>query len=500
MPDKKYIMAMDQGTTSSRCIIFDLNGRAVGSFQKEFEQIFPQPGYVEHNPMEILSSQLDSSRMAMVDAGVRPDEIIAIGITNQRETVVAWQRSTGKPVYNAIVWQCRRSAPFCEKLKNDGTAEYIKEKTGLIVDAYFSGTKMKWILDNVPEAARLNEIGDLCFGTVDSWLLWNLTGGRVHATDITNASRTMLFDIHRRDWDSRLLDIMGVSKESLPEVKASAGYFGTTVESIFGAAIPVTGIAGDQHAATFGQCCFETGSAKNTYGTGCFILMNTGEQPIESKSGLLTTVCWQLGDKVTYALEGSAFNAGSAIKWLRDELHIIESAQQADRFAEEVEDSCGLSFVPAFTGLGAPYWDMYARGVLLGITRGTSNKHIARAVLESIALQCYDLFKAMEKDSGIELREIKVDGGVSNSRFVMQLQSDLLGLDVIRPDFVETTALGAAYFAGIGAGVWNSLDELRAVWKLGAVFKPAMSRENADKQISLWHKAVERSMGWATEQ
>lgn len=499
MPDKKYIMAMDQGTTSSRCIIFDLEGRAVGSFQEEFEQIFPQPGYVEHNPMEILSTQMNSARMAMSDAGISAEDIAAIGITNQRETVVAWQRSTGKPVYNAIVWQCRRSAPLCERLKSDGTAEYIKEKTGLIVDAYFSATKMKWILDNVPEAAELNKAGDLCFGTVDSWLLWNLTGGRIHATDITNASRTMLFDIHKRDWDNTLLEIMGVSRKSLPEVKASAGYFGTTVESIFGAAIPVTGIAGDQHAATFGQCCFDVGSAKNTYGTGCFILMNTGEQPIKSKSGLLTTVCWQLGDKVTYALEGSAFNAGSAIKWLRDELHIIESAQQADTFAEEVEDSYGLSFVPAFTGLGAPYWDMYARGVLLGITRGTSNKHIARAVLESIALQCYDLFMAMEKDSGIELSEIKVDGGVSNSRFVMQLQADLLGHDVIRPDFVETTALGAAYFAGIGAGVWKTFDELRAVWKLGTVFKPTMDEKIAAKQISLWHRAVERSRGWAEE-
>ena len=499
MPEKKYIMSMDQGTTSSRCIIFDLEGKAVGSFQREFEQIFPQPGYVEHNPMEILSSQMDSARMAMSDAGISADEIAAIGITNQRETVIAWQRSTGKPIYNAIVWQCRRSAPFCEKLKSDGTAEYIKEKTGLIIDAYFSATKMKWILDNVPEARELNEAGDLCFGTVDSWLLWNLTGGKVHATDITNASRTMLFDIHKCDWDDRLLDIMGVSRASLPEVKASAGYFGTSVESIFGAEIPITGIAGDQHAATFGQCCFEEGSAKNTYGTGCFILMNTGEKPIKSESGLLTTVCWQLGDKVTYALEGSAFNAGSAIKWLRDELHIIESAQQADRFAEEVDNSYGLSFVPAFTGLGAPYWDMYARGVLLGITRGTSNKHIARAVLESIALQCHDLFKAMEKDSGIELTEIKVDGGVSNSRFVMQLQADLLGHNVIRPDFVETTALGAAYFAGIGAGVWKNLDELRAVWKLGKTFTPAISKEDAERQIALWHRAVERSRGWVEE-
>ncbi len=499
MPDKKYIMAMDQGTTSSRCIIFDTDGKAVGSYQEEFEQIFPQPGFVEHNPMEILSSQMNSARMAMSDAGITADEIAAIGITNQRETVIAWQRSTGKPVYNAIVWQCRRSAPFCEKLKADGTADYIKEKTGLIIDAYFSGTKMKWILDNVPEAGRLNEEGDLCFGTVDSWLLWNLTGGKVHATDITNASRTMLFDIHKRDWDDKLLDIMGVRRESLPEVRASAGYFGTSVESILGAEIPITGIAGDQHAATFGQCCFEEGSAKNTYGTGCFILMNTGDKPIVSESGLLTTVCWQLGDKVTYALEGSAFNAGSAIKWLRDELHIIESPQQADAFAEEVDNSYGLSFVPAFTGLGAPYWDMYARGVLLGITRGTSNKHIARAVLESIALQCYDLFRAMEKDSGISLTEIKVDGGVSNSRFVMQLQADLLGLDVVRPSFVETTALGAAYFAGIGAGIWHDLEELRSVWELGRRFEPSVSREAAEKQIQLWHRAVERSMSWVGE-
>ncbi len=499
MPDKKYILSMDQGTTSSRCIIFDLEGKAVSTFQEEFNQIFPQPGYVEHDPMEILSSQMNSARMAMKNAGITAEKIAAIGITNQRETVIAWQRSTGRPIYNAIVWQCRRSAPFCETLKSDGTDVYIKEKTGLIVDAYFSATKMKWILENVPEAKELNEKNDLCFGTVDSWLLWNLTGGKVHATDITNASRTMLFDIHKRDWDDKLLGIMGVSRESLPEVKASAGYFGTSVESIFGGEIPITGIAGDQHAAAFGQCCFEKGSAKNTYGTGCFIIMNTGDTPIVSESGLLTTVCWQLGDEVTYALEGSAFNAGSAIKWLRDELHIIESAQQADRFAEEVEDSCGLSFVPAFTGLGAPYWDMYARGVLLGITRGTTNKHIARAVLESIALQCYDLFMAMEKDSGIKLTEIKVDGGVSNSRFVMQLQADLLGRNVIRPAFVETTALGAAYFAGIGAGIWKNLDELRSVWKLDRTFTPEISSEDAEKHIKLWHRAVERSMNWASE-
>lgn len=499
MSEKKYILSMDQGTTSSRSIIFDLDGNAVGSFQEEFEQIFPQPGYVEHNPMEILSSQMNSARMAISDAGISADEIVSIGITNQRETVVAWQRSTGKPIYNAIVWQCRRSAALCEELKNNGTDAYIKEKTGLIVDAYFSATKMKWILDNVPEAKKLNDADDLCFGTVDSWLLWNLTGGKVHATDITNASRTMLFDIHKRDWDDKLLEIMGVSRKSLPEVKASAGYFGTAVESILGAEIPITGIAGDQHAATFGQCCFEKGSAKNTYGTGCFILMNTGEKPIVSESGLLTTVCWQLGDEVTYALEGSAFNAGSAIKWLRDELHIIESAQQADKFAEEVDNSYGLSFVPAFTGLGAPYWDMYARGVLLGITRGTSNKHIARAVLESIALQCYDLFKAMEKDSGIELTEIKVDGGVSNSRFVMQLQADLQGHAVVRPAFVETTALGAAYFAGIGAGVWKNLDELRSIWKLGKVFEPAADSSESERQIKLWHRAVERSMSWVNE-
>ncbi len=499
MPCKKYILSMDQGTTSSRCIIFDLEGKVVGSYQEEFEQIFPQPGYVEHNPMDILSSQMNSARMAMSIANVTADEIVSIGITNQRETVIAWQRSTGRPVYNAIVWQCRRSAPLCEELKRDGIDKYIKEKTGLIVDAYFSATKMKWILDNVPEAKDLIKNNDLCFGTVDSWLLWNLTGRKVHATDITNASRTMLYDIHKRDWDDKLLEIMGVTRESLPEVKASAGYFGTSVESVFGAEIPITGIAGDQHAATFGQCCFEAGNAKNTYGTGCFILMNTGDKPIVSESGLLTTVCWQLGDKVTYALEGSAFNAGSAIKWLRDELHIIESAQQADQYAEESEDSYGLSFVPAFTGLGAPYWDMYARGVLLGITRGTTNKHIARAVLESIALQCYDLFMAMEKDSGIKLTEIKVDGGVSNSRFVMQLQADLLKHNVIRPAFVETTALGAAYFAGIGAGVWKDLDELRSIWKLGKTFEPQMKQEEIDKHIALWHRAVERSMSWVDE-
>lgn len=497
MAEKKYILALDQGTTSSRCIVFDLNGKNICTSQEAFKQIYPVPGYVEHDPMDILNTQFGSVRKAMEKGGISPEEVLCIGITNQRETVFAWQRSTGRPVYNAIVWQCRRGAPFCEKLKADGTAEYIKQVTGLVIDSYFSASKMKWILDNVPEAKELNDKDDLCFGTVDSWLMWNLTGGKVHATDVSNASRTMLFDIRKLDWDDKLLQIVGVKRSSLPEVKPSAVLFGYSEEAIFGAAIPITGVAGDQHAATFGQCCFEPGFAKNTYGTGCFILMNTGNTPVVSESGLLTTIGWQIGDKVTYALEGSAFNAGSAIKWLCEEAHMAQSAIEADRFAEEVEDCGGVSFVPAFTGLGAPYWDMYARGGLLGITRGTSNKHIARAVLESIALQCTDLFKAMEKDSGIELKELRVDGGVSNSSFVMQMQADLLGIDVLRPEFVETTALGAAYFAGIGAGVWKDEKELAGVWRLGRRFEPQKDKEFAEEKIRIWHKTVSRCRDWA---
>lgn len=496
MNRKKYLLALDQGTTSSRAIVFSQDGQIVSSGQYEFAQIFPQPGYVEHDPMEIISSQMKAVRTAFLNGGIKPGDISAIGVTNQRETTVAWQRSTGRPLCNAIVWQCRRGAPVCEQLKAEGMAQYIKDVTGLVVDAYFSATKMKWIMDNVPEARRLAETGDLCFGTVDSWLLWNLTGGKVHATDVTNASRTMLFDINRLDWDDRLLERMGVPRSALPEVKPSCGDFGKCAESIFGAAIPITGIAGDQHAAMFGQCCFDEGVAKITYGTGCFILINAGDKPPVSESGLLSTVGWQVGGRTVYALEGSAFNAGSAIKWLRDELHIIETPQQADMWADELEDSAGVCFVPAFTGLGAPYWDMYARGGFMGLTRGVTNKHMARAVLESIALQSTSLVSAMSSDLGINITELRVDGGVSNSRFVMQLQADLLGIPVLRPKCVETTAVGAAMLAGLGCGIYADTDELRGVWRLDRRFEPEMPRDKAAALISKWDKAVERCRGW----
>ncbi len=500
MPERKFLMALDQGTTSSRALIFDLNGNVISTGQVEFTQIYPQPGYVEHDPMEIISSQTTAARSAMLSGGVLASEIAAIGITNQRETTVAWRRSNGQPLYNAIVWQCRRSAPFCEQLIADGHRDYIKEKTGLIIDSYFSATKMRWLLDNVPEVAQAAKENDLCFGTVDTWLLWNLTGGRSFATDVTNASRTMLFDITAMDWDERLLEITGVPRNALPAVCDSCGDFGTTNEYIFGAPIPVTGIAGDQHAAMFGQCCFDEGVAKITYGTGSFILMNAGSRPPVSESGLLATIGWRINGQVVYALEGSAFNAGSAIKWLRDELHMIESAAQADQWAEEVEDTAGVSFVPAFTGMGAPHWDMYARGALMGLTRGATNRHIARAVLESIALQCCELVSAMGKDTGVEIKELRVDGGVSRSRFVMQLQADLLGIPVLRPKCVETTAIGAAMLAGLGCGVYSDIDRLRSVWELDTRFEPAMSREQAAAKMRLWDKTVQRCAGWAQDE
>ncbi len=494
--EKQYILALDQGTTSSRAIVFDFKGNVISTGQVEFQQIYPQPGYVEHDPMEILSSQMTAARTAIINAGINVLEIASIGITNQRETTIAWQRSTGRPLYNAIVWQCRRGARLCDQLVEEGWKDYIQEKTGLVIDAYFSASKMKWILDNVPEAAELAEKDDLCFGTVDSWLLWNLTGGKVHATDVSNVSRTMLYDINRLDWDEKLLERFGVPRSALPEVKPSVGLFGVCNEHILGAPIPITGIAGDQHAAMFGQCCFDEGVTKITYGTGCFILMNVGNKPPVSKSGLVATIGWQIGDEVVYALEGSAFNCGSAIKWLRDELHMIETPQQADQWAEEVEDTAGVCFVPAFTGLGAPHWDMYARGALLGITRGATNKHIARAVLESIALQTTELVDAMGKDSGTDIRELRVDGGVSKSNYVMQLQADLLDIPVLRPQCVETTAIGAALMAGLGCGVYSSTDELREIWALERRFEPEMSREDAAGRIKMWEKAVERCSKW----
>lgn len=491
----QYILALDQGTTSSRAILFNCYGQIVSEGQKEFPQIYPQPGYVEHDPVQILESQLFAVREAMSRAAVSVEEIAAIGITNQRETTVAWDAQTGIPVCNAIVWQCRRTAPLCEELKAEGWEPCIREKTGLIIDAYFAGTKMKWILDHVPKAKELAEEGRLRFGTIDSWLIYSLTEGESYVTDVTNACRTMLFDIHTLQWDKNLLERMGIPESALPKVVESSGVVGMCHSAVLGREIPIAGIAGDQHAALFGQCCFEKGMTKNTYGTGCFVLMNTGETPVESKNGLLTTIGWSLNGKVTYALEGSAFNAGSAINWLRDGLKLIEKPSDADHMAENVENNGGVYFVPAFTGLGAPYWDMYARGAVLGITRGTTDAHLARAVLESIAYESWDLFHAMEEDAGVSIPQLRVDGGASRSRFLMQFQSNLLGCTVQRPACLETTALGAAMLAGLAVGVWESQEELAAVWKSQTVYQP---QQEFDSQplLDKWHKAVRRCRMW----
>lgn len=497
MEEKKYILALDQGTTSSRSIVFDSKGEIVGMGQMEFKQIYPQPGYVEHDPVEILQTQLYAMRQATLVAGVKPEEIAAVGITNQRETTVAWDSATGLPICNAIVWQCRRTAPECERLAEKGMAEYIKNTTGLIIDPYFAGTKMKWIMDNVPKARELAELGRLRFGTVDTWLIYSFTDGKSYVTDVSNASRTMLFDINKLCWDQRMLDELGIPRSALPEIVDSSGIIGCVSADVFGCEIPIAGIAGDQHAALFGQCCFEAGMTKNTYGTGCFILMNTGDKPVKSNKGLITTIGWKIGDKVTYALEGSAFNAGSAIKWMRDELELIKSPQEADALAETVENTGGVVFVPAFTGLGAPYWDMYARGTMLGITRGTTKAHFARAVLESIAYESLDLFDSMEEEADVNITELRVDGGASKSRFLMQYQADLLGRRVLRPHCLETTALGAAMLAGLAVGIWNDCDELKKVWKRQTLFEPTTDSTKLHKSVELWHRGVNASMGWA---
>ena len=497
---KQYILSVDQGTTSSRAVVFDSMGRVCGMAQKEFRQIYPQPGWVEHNPMEILETELFAMRRAVREAGITSGDLAAVGITNQRETTVAWDARTGRPVYNAIVWQCRRTASVCEELVATGQKEKIHQKTGLIIDPYFAGTKMQWILQNVEEARQLAQEGNLRFGTVDTWLIWHLTGGRVYVTDVSNASRTMLFNIHTLQWDEELLALFGIPKTALPAVVPSGGVVGETDAAILGVPVPIAGIAGDQHAALFGQCCFAPGMAKNTYGTGCFVLMNTGEKPVLSEDGLLTTVGWQVNGKTTYALEGSAFNAGSAINWLRDGLKIIREPAEADRMALSVEGSGGVMFVPAFTGLGAPYWDMYARGSLLGITRGTTDAHVCRAVLDSIALENCDLFFAMEKASGTKIRELRVDGGVSRSAPVMQYQADLLGCRVLRPACLETTALGAAMLAGLAVGLWKDQEALAALWQPSTTFEPDRNFARRDKDMARWHSAVERSRGWAKEE
>lgn len=497
----QYVMALDQGTTSSRAIIFDKKGNIICKAQNEFEQIYPEAGWVEHDPLAILYSQFQAVSGCISSGEVKPSEIAAIGITNQRETTILWDRQTGKPVYNAIVWQCRRTADYCEKLKEEGLGDYIKEKTGLLIDAYFSGTKIKWILDNVPEARRLADMGRLLFGTVETWLIWNLTGGSVHVTDYSNASRTMLFDVDNLCWDKTLCDKLGIPMSILPEPVPSSKIYGRVAKGILGLealeGIPISGAIGDQPAALFGQACFEPGQAKNTYGTGCFLLMNTGETRVKSKNNLLTGVAWGIGDKVEYAIEGSAFNAGSVIKWLRDELHLIDSARRCDELAESVPDANGIYFVPAFTGLGAPYWDMYARGCIVGLTRGVNRAHIARSVLEAITYQMTDLLEAMKADSGIDFTELRVDGGASVSNIMLQIQADMIRCNVNRPKTVETTALGAAYLAGLAVGVWENKEEIEKNRQVERIFEPKMDEAKRNALYDGWKRAVERSKDWA---
>ena len=489
--EKRYIAALDQGTTSSRCILFDREQNMAGMAQKEFTQFYPQPGWVEHDPMEIWSSQYGVLMEALAQSGADAGELAGIGITNQRETAVVWDKETGKPVYNAIVWQCRRTAGLCEELKADPDfTAYVKDRTGLLIDAYFSATKVRWILDNVPGARERAEEGKLLFGTVDSWLIWKLTGGKVHVTDCTNASRTMLYDIRNLCWDETICKRLGVPMSMLPQVRSSSEVYGTV--NIQGVEVPIAGIAGDQQAALFGQMCIEPGSVKNTYGTGCFLLMNSGERPIESKNKLLTTIAWKLGDKVTYALEGSIFVGGSVIQWLRDSLKCITSSAEVEALAESVPDTDGVYFVPALTGLGAPYWDQYARGAISGISRGTTTAHIARAALEGIAYQTYDIVKAMERDAELPIANLKVDGGASRNNLLMQFQSDILNTDVMRPRITETTALGAAYLAGLAVGYWSDLDEVRSQWQVEKVFSPSGDLAKVASEIEGWHNAVNR--------
>ena len=497
---KKYVMALDQGTTSSRCILFDKEGHIVSIVQKEFKQIYPHPGWVEHDPMDIWYSQLAVAQEALGRANITGDGIAAIGITNQRETTVVWNRHTGMPVYNAIVWQCRRTAEQIDQLKKDGLEEYVREKTGLIADAYFSASKVAWILDHVEGAREEAEAGNLLFGTIDTWLIWKLTNGRSHVTDYTNASRTMMFDIYHLCWDEKILSYFGIPKAMLPEVRPSSGEFGLTDQSLFGESIPITGVAGDQQAALFGQCCFERGELKNTYGTGCFLLLNTGEEPVRTKSRLITTIAAGTKDRVQYAVEGSVFVAGAAIQWLRDEMRLIENAEDSQRLAMSVPDTAGVYVVPAFTGIGAPYWDQYARGCVVGITRGCKKEHFVRATLESLAYQIYDILETIVKESDMELKSLKVDGGASRNDFLMQFQSDILGLDVQRPECVETTALGAAYLAGISVGYWKDTDEIRENWKLADTFHPDMEEDVRKRKIRGWKRAVERSFNWAKEE
>lgn len=496
----KYIMALDAGTTSNRCILFDEKGEICSIAQKEFTQYFPKPGWVEHDANEIWSSQLGVAVEAMAKLGIGADDIAAIGITNQRETTIVWDKNTGEPVYNAIVWQCRRTSEYCDTLKDKGLTDKFREKTGLIIDAYFSGTKLKWILDNVDGVRERAEKGELLFGTVETWLIWKLTKGKAHVTDYSNASRTLLFNIKDLTWDKEILEELNIPESMLPEPKPSSYVYGYSDASFFGKEIPISGAAGDQQAALFGQTCFNPGEAKNTYGTGCFMLMNTGETPVYSNNGLVTTIAWGLDGKVNYALEGSIFVAGASIQWLRDELRIIESAADSEYMAKKVKDTNGCYVVPAFTGLGAPYWDQYARGTIVGLSRGVNKYHIIRATLESIGYQVNDVLHAMKADSGIDLAALKVDGGASANDFLMQFQSDIINAPVKRPSCVETTAMGAAYLAGLAVGYWNSKEDVIKNWAVNKIFSPIMGEDERERKIKGWNKAVKYSFGWAKEE
>ena len=492
----EYLLSLDQGTTSSRAILFNRNGGIVKQCSKEFKQIYPNPGWVEHDPKEIWESQLEVAQKAIKDSEIAPLKIAGIGITNQRETTIVWDKNTGEPVYNAIVWQCRRTADTCKRFSKEGWDQKIRRKTGLVLDAYFSGTKVRWILKHIPGAMQKAQNNELLFGTIDTWLIWNLTGGKVHATDYSNASRTMLFNIHDLTWDTEILDFFKIPESMLPEVKASSGDFGKSVKNLLGVELPIAGVAGDQQAALFGQSCFTSGMTKCTYGTGAFMLMNTGEEIVKSQNGLLTTIAWGLDGKITYALEGSVFIAGAVIQWLRDELCIIENAAQSEEFATKVKDTGDVYFIPAFAGLGAPHWDMYARGSIIGLTRGTNRYHIVRAALEAIAYQINDIVKAMLADAKMDLKGLRVDGGAVRNNFLMQFQADMLQTKVDRPIVFETTALGAAYLAGLGTGFYKNTDDIKKSWQLEKTFKPKMSVEYAEKLFKRWEKAVGRSKDW----
>ncbi|MFC5626334.1 glycerol kinase GlpK [Algoriphagus winogradskyi] len=491
-----YIMALDQGTTSSRAILFDKKGKIISVAQKDFKQHFPKAGWVEHDPDEIWTSQSSVMIESLVNKKIKANQVAAIGITNQRETTIVWDRKTGKAIYNAIVWQDRRTANYCNELKDKGHSEMVVSKTGLIIDAYFSATKIKWILDNVDGARKKAEAGELAFGTVDSWLIWNLTSGKTHITDITNASRTMLFNIHSQEWDQELMDLFEIPASLLPDVKSCSEVYCETAGDVLSVKIPIAGIAGDQQAALFGQLCTEPGMAKTTYGTGCFLVMNTGSEAVRSKNQLLTTVAWKIGDEINYALEGSVFIGGAAIQWLRDGIGLLGHARESERLAESIDGNDGVYFVPALSGLGAPHWDQNARGAFFGITRGTEKAHMARAALEAIAYQVYDVLKAMEKDAGKPTKELRVDGGATANNFLMQFQANLLDCEIKRPEIIETTAIGAAFLAGLAIGFWEDRDEIQELWNADKSFTPSMEKTDRDKLIHFWHKAVERSKNW----